>query len=389
MKADFSGRFQLRIMLYTLISFAAGVIAFAVTIAGAVEFGILVMKQDGRLPDSAIRPIAGQNDFFYRMLGIRLDPVLPGIAVIIGVLVFLLVFWLLTNRMSRKVRKMAEDVADMAMGNLDIRLSTDQKDEFGRIAFSINQLAETINTSRERAEEAEKMKNTLITSVAHDLRTPLTSVIGYLDLVRSDPDMAPEQRSKCLSIAGNKAGQLKNMIDDLFSFSTSAYTETPLDLKKVNVITFLGQVLDEMYPVFEENDLKVTFEKDAAVYEIMADSGQLVRVFENLLGNAVRYGKNGKRIRVFTRSAPDQIQLHIINFGVIISAEDLPYIFDKFYKADRSRSSGQGAGLGLAIAKSITLRHGGSITASSSFEGTDFCVTLPAAPAGGQEEDRS
>ena len=243
-------------------------------------------------------------------------------------------------------------------------------------------MADTVEAMKQKEQEAEETKNELITNVAHDLRTPLTSIIGYIDIVNNMPDLSEKQRSEYLKITWEKARKLEKLINELFSFTKISYGGMPMRMEKIDVIKLLEQEADELYPTFKENELECLLETDADSCMIMADGEQLVRVFDNLLGNAIKYGRYGKMIRIRTLTENTQIQIQIVNYGSVIPAENLPFLFEKFYKVDASRQpSSEGTGLGLAIAKSIVESHGGSISVRSSFEGTVFEVVLPTAGA--------
>ena len=153
-----------------------------------------------------------------------------------------------------------------------------------------------------------------------------------------------------------------------------------MHMEKIDLIKLLEQEVDELYPTFKDNELECVLETDTDSCMVMADGEQLVRVFDNLLGNAVKYGRYGKMIRVRTVAEQSQIRIQVVNYGSVIPAENLPFLFEKFYKVDTSRQpSSEGTGLGLAIAKSIVESHGGSISVKSSFDGTVFEVILPTA----------
>ena len=233
---------------------------------------------------------------------------------------------------------------------------------------------------KKKEEEAEETKNELITNVAHDLRTPLTSIIGYIDIVNNMPDLTEAQRSEYLKITWEKARKLEKLINELFSFTKISYGGMPMHMEKIDLIKLLEQEVDELYPTFKDNQLECVLETDTDSCMVMADGEQLVRVFDNLLGNAVKYGRYGKMIRVRTVTEQSQIRIQVVNYGSVIPAEKLPFLFEKFYKVDTSRQpSSEGTGLGLAIAKSIVESHGGSISVKSSFDGTVFEVILPTA----------
>ena len=270
----------------------------------------------------------------------------------------------------------------MADGDFSHRIDVRYHDEFSSIADSINRMADTVEAMKQKEQEAEETKNELITNVAHDLRTPLTSIIGYIDIVNNMPDLSEKQRSEYLKITWEKARKLEKLINELFSFTKISYGGMPMRMEKIDVIKMLEQEADELYPTFKENELECLLETDADSCMIMADGEQLVRVFDNLLGNAIKYGRYGKMIRIRTLTENTQIQIQIVNYGSVIPAENLPFLFEKFYKVDASRQPfSEGTGLGLAIAKSIVESHGGSISARSSFEGTVFEVVLPTAGA--------
>ena len=241
-------------------------------------------------------------------------------------------------------------------------------------------MADTVETMKKKEEEAEETKNELITNVAHDLRTPLTSIIGYIDIVNNMPDLTEAQRSEYLKITWEKARKLEKLINELFSFTKISYGGMPMHMEKIDLIKLLEQEVDELYPTFKDNELECVLETDTDSCMVMADGEQLVRVFDNLLGNAVKYGRYGKMIRVRTVTEQSQIRIQVVNYGSVIPAENLPFLFEKFYKVDTSRQpSSEGTGLGLAIAKSIVESHGGSISVKSSFDGTVFEVILPTA----------
>ena len=241
-------------------------------------------------------------------------------------------------------------------------------------------MADTVETMKKKEEEAEETKNELITNVAHDLRTPLTSIIGYIDIVNNMPDLTEAQRSEYLKITWEKARKLEKLINELFSFTKISYGGMPMHMEKIDLIKLLEQEVDELYPTFKDNQLECVLETDTDSCMVMADGEQLVRVFDNLLGNAVKYGRYGKMIRVRTVTEQSQIRIQVVNYGSVIPAENLPSLFEKFYKVDTSRQpSSEGTGLGLAIAKSIVESHGGSISVKSSFDGTVFEVILPTA----------
>lgn len=405
MKAKFSESFRIRIMIYTCISLGTAMLCDLGILLFCIRFRLLVSDYNaGRLLgqmymnnrdyqyQNPARSMLGEADIFYRMFGVGIKLQLIILLIVMAVIIFLTVFFLLTRQMTGYIGNILKGARRMADGDFEYRIDVLYQDEFSCIADSINRMADTVQRMQSREQEAEQTKNELITNVAHDLRTPLTSIIGYIDIVNTQKDLTEEKKAEYLNITWKKARKLESLINELFSFTRISYGGMPMNMAVIDLIKMLEQEVDELYPSFEENCLKCILEPDVDSYMINADGDQLVRVFDNLLGNAIRYGKNGKIIRIQTQTDDGSIKVRIVNYGSVIPEENLPYLFEKFYKVDTARqSSGEGTGLGLAIAKSIVESHGGRIAVSSSFDGTVFEVSLPSAvnagmPAGQTEE---
>ncbi len=393
MKAKFNESFRLRIMFYTCISFGTAFLCDVMVLFLCIRLKLLVYDYSARelmnqvyagnnyqAPQNhaSVRSMIGQSDVFYRIFGVSVKWELIVLLIVLAIFVFLLVFFLLTRQMTGYIDNILKDVHRMADGDFEHRIDVHYQDEFSYIAECINRMADTVQEMQHKEQEAEQTKNELITNVAHDLRTPLTSVIGYIDILNTKNDLTEAQKSEYLSIAWKKAQKLENMINELFSFTKVNYGKMPMQMAAIDLIKLLEQEVDELYPSFEENQLTCIFEPDVSSCMVEADGEQLVRVFDNVLGNAIRYGRDGKIIRVRTKTDENRVRIQAINYGNIIPQENLPHLFEKFYKVDSSRQSSQeGTGLGLAIAKGIVESHGGRITADSSFKGTVFEVTLP------------
>lgn len=384
MKARFIESFRIRMMIYTCISMVTALLCDLAVLLLCIRFRLFVSDYDTEIVmnrmymdnrnyqfASSAKSMLGQSDVLYRIFGMGIKGQLIVILFVLAVLVFLLVFFMLTRPMTGYIDSILKGAQQMAGGDFEHRINVLYQDEFSCIADSINSMADTVQRMQHKEQEAEQTKNELITNVAHDLRTPLTSIIGYIDIVNTRTDLTDEQKKEYLTITWEKARKLESLINELFSFTRVSYGGMPMNMAVIDLIKLLEQEVDELYPTFEENSLQCIFEPDVDSCMIHADGEQLVRVFDNLLGNAIRYGKNGKIIRVRTKMTDGMIKVQAINYGSIIPQENIPYLFEKFYKVDTARqSSSEGTGLGLAIAKSIVESHGGQITASSSFEGT-------------------
>ena len=224
---------------------------------------------------------------------------------------------------------------------------------------------------------AEQQKNDLIVYLAHDLKTPLTSVIGYLSLLEETQDLPIEQRAKYTEIALDKAYRLEQLINEFFDITRLNLQTIEAQKSRVNLTILLVQILNEFFPMFEEKKLNVVQEIEPEIV-LFADADKLARVFDNLFRNAVNYSYNGTDIICSATKGENQVVIRVENKGDDIPKEKLERIFDKFYRVDNSRrTSTGGSGLGLAIAKQIIELHNGTITASCNDGITEFEVILP------------
>lgn len=298
------------------------------------------------------------------------------IIITIGIVLFITYFLLLTKKFIAYIKEISGGINEIAQGNFDNRIIIRNEDEFALIADRLNQMAEDIKAIMENERRIESAKNELITSVAHDLRTPLTSIIGYLYLV-SSKELSEDVHKKYIEIAYSKSKRLEKLIEDLFTYTKFNFGEVKADYAEVDLVKLIDQLLDEFYPSFTEYHLEYDFKSSHANAIIMADGNLLARAFANLISNAIKYGKEGKYIRLCLDKKENGVVITITNYGNIIPEEDLDKIFQRFYRVENSRSSETGgSGLGLAIAQSIIQMHEGTISAKCSDNSTDFIVEL-------------
>lgn len=301
--------------------------------------------------------------------------------IITAIALFAVIFYMLERKSIAYITKISKGVKEISKGNLNSKIEVAGDDEFSEMAENINKMSEDLKKLLELEREAEQSKTDLITNIAHDLKTPLTSIIGYLELLSRDggPKLSDELRQKYLQIAFNKAKRLEQLIEDLFSFTKLSYGKITMKVSYVDVVKLLEQLLEEAYPNFVERGLSYEIRSNVSSLEITADGNLIARLFDNLIGNAIKYGADGKRVivRVNADIEQDVVEVQVINFGYIIPEKDMPFIFNKFYRVDQARSTQTGgSGLGLAIAKDIVNMHGGSIQVSSDLNGTIFTVRL-------------
>ena len=298
---------------------------------------------------------------------------------LLGILLFSLIFLLLQRKMARDVETIARAVKQISEGDLSTRLELEGEGELTDIAENLNRMEEDIQELIDKERTSEQSKTDLITNVAHDLRTPLTSILGYLELLRKNQKLSPEMQQKYLDIAYNKSVRLQKLIEELFGFTKLSYGKINMNVAKVDIVELLAQLLEESYPNFQKNGLSYDFVSNRKSQIIEADGDLLARLFDNLIGNAIKYGKEGKRVRVNLRADREIVTIKIVNYGYVIPANELPLIFDRFYRTDHSRTNASGpggTGLGLAIVKNITDMHHGTVSVSSDLSGTVFTVRL-------------
>lgn len=241
----------------------------------------------------------------------------------------------------------------------------------------MNQTKVNILKNERIAREAEQRKNDLVTYLAHDLKTPITSVIGYLTLLQDEPQISDELRAKYTGIALNKAERLEELINEFFDITRFNLSKLTLEVERINLSRMLEQIASEFYPILAEKELEWRTEI-APDIEILCDSDKLERVFDNLIRNAVNYSYVKTDIFLSMQQRDDTVEIFVRNKGKTIPPEKLERIFEQFFRLDSARSSKTGGtGLGLAISKEIVELHGGSIKAESADESISFTVELP------------
>lgn len=239
-------------------------------------------------------------------------------------------------------------------------------------------VTEELDVQRRAAEQEQKRKKDLVAFLAHDLKTPLTSVVGYLTLLRDKPNLYPAERERYTAVALEKAQRLEELLGEFFDISRMELHQDEGRRDTVQLTLLLEQITDEFYPLLGDKGLKL--EADIAPGLVtVGDADKLARVFDNVLRNAVSYSHEGGAIRLSADLEEGSVHIRIANRGLGIPEKELSNIFDRFYRLDAARSTRTGgAGLGLAIAKEIVDDHGGSIAAESNGADTVFHIVLPA-----------
>lgn len=304
--------------------------------------------------------LIGDNKIFFMILGF--------------LLLFALFFYVALSKMTTYLDQVGDGIENILSESTEpIHLITELKP----IEIRLNEIKATIKRQELEAVESEKRKNDLVLFLAHDLKTPLTSVVAYLTMLDSHPDMPVEERAKYTHISLEKAIRLGELINEFFDITKFNLQNMELEPVELNLTMMLEQIADELYGVLQEKKLTCEVEVQENL-EVYGDPDKLARAFDNLLRNAIAYCYEGTTIRIEAHEKRRDVEIIFTNEGKKIPGSKLQTIFERFYRLDNSRSTETGgAGLGLAIAKEIVELHHGRIIAKSDESYTRFIVTLP------------
>lgn len=367
-KADFTA-FQIRVMR----RFCASAL-----ISTAIAVGLYLFLWKRRMGDWVVRLMeAGMNVsheeafYLYNDYFRWLKEIFFAVAII---LIFLLLLWYLFRWMTRYFKEIDNGMDCLLSDRAEpIQLSPEMRP----FEIKLNTVQSILTQREQEARAAEQRKNELVMYLAHDIRTPLTSIIGYLNLLEEIPHLPPEETAKYVHISLEKTYRLEKMIEEFFEITRYHTQQIAITSQTVDLYYLLVQVIDEHIPLFAARGNYVTFQAEEPL-QAFCDGEKLARVFHNLLKNAATYSDAGTEVIVKAEETPEHIVVSVGTTGKAIPQEKLNTLFEKFYRLDASRTSGTGGtGLGLAIAKEIVTLHGGVISASSENGYTTFTVRLP------------
>ena len=311
------------------------------------------------------------SEFFYSITDLRTSIIPILIIWVIGTLVLL-------YRLLKKVFGYIDEVgkATEDLVNKDVEY-IELPDELEEIQKRMNHLKRESEKNEKLAKENEEKKDELIVYLAHDIKTPLTSMIGYLSILDEIDDMPKKKQKNYISIALDKSYRLEDLINELFDVARFNSEKIVLEKEELNLNLMLEQIIDDFYPTLRELNKSIKLNYNESI-SINGDPDKLSRVFNNLIKNAISYSKEESEIVINLKKDNNNAIVEVINKGKQISKEKLSKIFEKFYRLDSARTSRTGgSGLGLAIAKDIVELHNGTIIAESNEEETTFRVTLP------------
>jgi two-component system sensor histidine kinase VanS len=297
------------------------------------------------------------------------------VVIAIGYLIlFSVFFYIALAKLEDYLRQVENGINNITS---DSKESIEMIEELKPIEKRLTEIKDTLKMREQEAAEAEQKKNDLVVYLAHDLKTPLTSVVAYLTMLDNYKDMPEKEREKYTHIALEKASRLGELVDEFFELIQFNLQDIELERQELNLSMMMEQMAEEFYGVFRGKGVKYELQAEEGLF-VNGDPDKLARVFGNILRNAIAYCYPNSVIRIEAERIEEHIRIMITNRGDTIPEDKLQTIFEKFYRLDEARHSQTGgAGLGLAIAKTIVELHGGTIEAKSMDEETKFIVTLP------------
>lgn len=289
-------------------------------------------------------------------------------AALAALILALLLSYLMTKRVLRPLLQMTRISHELSQGKFSDRVEVVSSDEVGQLGVAFNRMADNL-------EQLEELRKRMVADIAHELRTPLTNLRGYFEGLKDD--VVPPS-ADTFSMLEAETLRLVNLVDDLQQLSKAEAAEAFLKRQEIQLSTFLDQLLTLFDLRFQAKRISVAVDIDPIDISFQADQDKLLQTFRNLLENALCYTPVQGNVRIDARQLENVVDISIANTGAGIAAEELPFIFERFFRADRSRSREQGgAGIGLAIVKQVVEAHGGQVEAQSADGWTRICVRLP------------
>lgn len=288
-------------------------------------------------------------------------------------------YWRLERRYKQmQLRHIIAELHYIANGHFDHRIPFELSGDHQRVVDSVNSLVDSVISSIEEERALKQSKDDLITNVSHDLRTPLTSIIGYLRLIEDHQYQSTDDILKYTHTAYLKSVQMKSLVEDLFEYTKVSRSNPKLNYNKIHVDSMLQQLAASFELEAKQKGFVITSTCVPEDLEMMGDAEKIGRVFNNLITNALKYGAGGKHIYLNAHQINDTVIFEVANDGQKVPAQALGKLFDRFYRVEESRSKATGGtGLGLAIAQSIVEMHNGTIEAHSNDKRTSFIIQLP------------
>lgn len=320
------------------------------------------------------------NEVLLQIRDVQYWGLTPFLVIFLTIAMIIFIYWRLKRRQRQyELSHIIDELHLIAEGDFEHRISKKgYSSDMQHVIDSIHTLVDSAVEAMEEERRIEQTKDELITNVSHDIRTPLTSVIGYIGLIDAKRYTTQDELDKYVSIAYSKAKQMKVLVDDLFEYIKVRHPSTQLNIMRFDMVQLIEQLAIDFELQLKDQQMNLSVEPSRPSVIMEGDSEQIVRLMNNLMTNALKYGAKGQDIKIEIFSDNQMVTVRVMNTGSELPDDSIDVLFDRFYRMEESRSPDiEGTGLGLAISKSIVDLHNGQITAKSEGDWTVFEVKLP------------
>ena len=296
---------------------------------------------------------------------------------VVGIITFILVFYLMVRKKIKYIKYISEKVGKISKGNTGYTIEVKGNDEIAELCNSINIMSLELKEKFDKERENERIKNDLIINVSHDLRTPLTSIIGYLEIIKDKKYKDEKSMEQYIKSAYNTSTKMKKLVNELFEYAKLYNADFKLRKVDVDLSSLISQIIGEYIPIFEQNNLILEQKIEDIELKVNIDVDQFMRVLDNFLTNALKYAYKPSKVLIEANKVESKVKITVKNKGDNISEDEINKIFDKFYKVDKSRKDSlNGSGIGLSIAKKIMELHEGKIWAECKDNIISFSIII-------------
>lgn len=334
---------------------------------------ISAIKVNGEILNVLVKGSTNLNNKYH-----VIDRSSGSIGSLLMIIILIIILSFITRPKLKYIKEICNALNKMARGDLKYRIKEKGKDELQLIAFNVNNMAKELERKIENERNIEKAKQDLITNVAHDLRTPLTNIIGYIEIVREGSYKNENELLKYINIISNKAEGLRKLTNDLFMYTKLSSGSVNLSINEFSINELIKQLIDEYIDLFESNDLKIKEDLISESVLINGDADKIARIFDNLFTNAIKYSIKPSDINLRLTKKGENVIVSISNHCDNLEEEDINNLFERFYMADKSRSDNKNSsGLGLAISRTIAELHHGKLTGEYKNGVITFVLEVP------------
>ncbi|WP_434304965.1 HAMP domain-containing sensor histidine kinase [Clostridium botulinum] len=334
---------------------------------------ISAIKVNGEILNVLVKGSTNPNNKYH-----VIDRSSGSIGSLLMIIILIIILSFITRPKLKYIKEICNALNKMARGDLKYRIKEKGKDELQLIAFNVNNMAKELERKIENERNIEKAKQDLITNVAHDLRTPLTNIIGYIEIVREGSYKNENELLKYINIISSKAEGLRKLTNDLFMYTKLSSGSVNLSINEFSINELIKQLIDEYIDLFESNDLKIKEDLISESVLINGDADKIARIFDNLFTNAIKYSIKPSDVNLRLTKKGENVIVSISNHCDNLEEEDINNLFERFYMADKSRSDNKNSsGLGLAISRTIAELHHGKLTGEYENGIIIFVLELP------------